>query len=283
MIYKILTRSTPSYKSLIEYILNESKNEKPETFTQNLRSNQIDIERITKEYIENESFRIFRRSDQNYLNHEILSFSDEDSSKVTPELLQSMVQKYITLRGKDGVYFGAVHRNTESVHVHICVSGLKYRTGKSHHIPKDKLKQLKIDLQTYQKEKYPELYNSLPEHGRGRDYMTDRLWYARKKDERNIQKEHIKNTINKCLNKAKTQMEFLQLLQKQNLHYYERKGIPTGIVVDNTKFRFNRLDIDLEHLQLLPTDLTEEQKTFAEIQRIRELREEQKNLSFDRN
>ena len=282
MIYKILTRSNPSYKSLIEYILNETKNEKPEIFTHNLRSDNSNISGLTREYMENESFRIFSRSDQNYLNHEILSFSDEDASKVNPELLQDIVQKYITLRGNEGIYFGAVHRNTESVHVHICVSGLKYRTGKSHHIPRDKLKQLKIELQEYQKEKYPELYNSLPEHSSGRDYVTDRLWYAKHRDERNIQKEQIKNIITACLNKANTQKDFLELLQKQNLHYYERKGIPTGIMIDNTKFRFSRLDIDLVRLKALHLDITEEKQILKEIEAIRQFREQHQDTSIER-
>ena len=282
MIYKILTRSTPSFKSIITYILDESKNKQLEIFSHNIRSDNLNIERLTKEYIENESFRTYRRSDQNYLNHEILSFSDEDTSKVTTELLQDMVQKYISLRGKDGIYFGAVHRNTESIHVHLCVSGLKYRTGKSHHIPRDKLKQLKIELQEYQKEKYPELYNSLPEHGRARDYVTDWLWYAKHRDERNIQKEQIKNIINACLNQAKTQKTFLELLQKQNLHYYERKGIPTGIMIDNTKFRFSRLDIDLLRLKALPLNITEEQQILKEIEAIRKFREEHQDAIIER-
>jgi hypothetical protein len=42
---------------------------------------------------------------------------------------------------------------------------LAYRTGKSFYLPKDKLNELKKELQEYQKEKYPELKHSLPKHG----------------------------------------------------------------------------------------------------------------------
>ncbi len=282
MIYKILTRSNPSYKDLIEYILDETKNKTPEIFTHNLRSDANDIAGLTREFIENESFRRYRRGDQIYMSHEIIAFSDEDQEKITLELIQDMVQKYIQLRGIEGVYFGAVHRNTESVHVQLCVSGLKYRTGMSHHIDRDKLKKLKVDLQAYQKENYPQLYNSLPQHGRNKDYVTDRAWHAKHKEERNRQKEQIKNTITKCLTKAKTQKEFLKLLQHHNLQYYERNGIPTGIMIDNTKFRFSRMDINLEQLHSLPIDLTEEQRALKEIEQLRHARELHHKTTIER-
>ncbi|MDP1725556.1 MAG: relaxase/mobilization nuclease domain-containing protein [Bacteroidota bacterium] len=278
MIYKILTRSTPSFQSLITYISKESKNTEPEIFTHNLRSDGLDIEGLTKEYLVNESFRAFHRSDQKYLNHEILSFHDEDTSKITPELLQDIAQKYIALRGNEGVYYGAVHRDQNHAHIHFAVSGLKYRTGRSHHIPKDKLQELKIELQAYQKEKYPELSKSLPKHGRGKEYLTDRQWYANQKEKRNIQKDDMRDTILSSFEQAKTQNGFLELLRDSGFHHYERKGIAQGIISpDGMKFRFTRLGITPEQFKGLPVDQTEELKALSEIESLRQQHTVSKN------
>lgn len=291
MIYKVLTRSTPSYNGLINYILNENKVPERQIFTHNLRSQNTDIKGLTKEFIENESYRNFNRSDQIYLNHEIISFSGLDSPKITPDILSDIMEKYASLRGPNGVYIGAIHQDKEHIHLHIAVSGLAYRTGKSFYLPKDKLNDLKKELQEYQKEKYPELKHSLPKHGGRKEYLTDREWQANKKEGRNSIKEKITPIIQKALEKSGTQKEFLELLSKQNLHYYERNGIPTGLIVDETKIRFTRLGISKEQLNKLPMDINAEKIALNQIQQIRlerdfksqQVEKPQENLNSSKN
>lgn len=269
MIYKVLTRSTPSYNGLINYILNENKVQEKNVFTHNLRSHPTDIKGLTNEFMINESFRTFHRSDQIYLNHEIISFSALDSPKITPEVLTDIMEKYVSLRGSEGVYLGAIHQDKEHIHLHVAVSGLAYRTGKSFYLPKDKLNELKKELQEYQKEKYPELKHSLPKHGGRKEYLSDREWQANKKEGRNSIKEKIEPLIKEAFGKAGSQKEFLELLTKQNLHHYERNGIATGIIVDETKIRFTRLGISKEEINKLPMDINAEKLVLHQIQQIR--------------
>jgi len=283
-----MTRSTPSYNGLINYILNENKVPDRQIFTHNLRSNNSDIKGLAKEFLMNESFRNFNRSDQIYLNHEIISFSALDSPKITPDILSDIMEKYVSLRGSNGVYLGAIHVDKEHIHLHIAVSGLTYRTGKSFYLPKDKLIELKKELQDYQKEKYPELKHSLPKHGGRKEYLTDREWQANKKEGRNSIKEKITPIVQFAFEKAGTQKEFLDLLSKHNLHYYERNGVPTGLVVDETKIRFTRLGISKEQINKLPMDLTEDKKALKEIEKLRQekenhskMKEEERHLNFE--
>ncbi len=279
-ILKILSRHTPSYKSLIEYILKEGKNEKPEIFTHNLRSDTI--AGYTKEFIENESFRQHSRSDQVYLFHEILSFNAmEDSSKLSPEVIRDISHEYMRLRGQQGVMLGAVHRDKEHVHVHMCVSALKFRTGTSFRLSKGQLRELKVSLQEYHKQKYPEISKSFPNHGSGEAYVKNSQWYALQRGQRNLLKNQINNKVRSCFDKAASQKEFLELLRDENLHHYERGGKPYGIEFEDTKFRFSGL-LEPEQLESLPVDLSEEEKTLAEISSIRERREDKEREEIER-
>jgi hypothetical protein len=279
-ILKILSRHTPSYKSLIEYILQEGKNDKPEIFTHNLRSDAI--AGYTKEFIENESFRQHTRSDQVYLFHEILSFNAmEDASKLSPEVIQNITNEYIRLRGQEGVILGAVHRDKEHVHVHMCVSALKFRTGTSFRLSKNQLRELKVSLQEYHKQKYPEISKSFPQHGNGKAYVKNSPWYALQRQQRNLLKDHINDKVRSCFEKAASQKEFLELLREENLHHYERGGKPYGIDYEDTKFRFSGL-LEPEQFESLPVDLNEEEKALAEISSIREEREDKEREELER-
>lgn len=279
-VVKILSRHNPSYASLINYILKEGKNERPEVITHNLRSNTT--EGYTKEFIENESFRKHSRSDQVYLFHEIISFNaKEDNSKISPETIGDIAQEYIRLRGHEGVMLGAVHRDKEHVHVHMAVSALKFRTGTSFRLSKMELRELKVSLQEYHKQRYPEISKSFPDHGKGKAYLKDAQWYALHKEQRNLLKEQINDKVRSCFERATSQKEFLELLREEDLHHYERNGIAKGIEYEDTKFRFSGM-LEPEQYESLPVDLTEENKALDEIRSIREEREEKDLEGRDR-
>jgi hypothetical protein len=271
-IVKILSRHSPSYGSLIRYILNEGKTDPLEAITHNLRSD--DIESLVKEFAENESFRKQSRSDQVYLFHEIISFNaNEDATALTSAIINDIANEYIRLRGIEGVLLGAVHRDKEHVHVHFCVSALKFRTGTSFGLSKATLRELKIQIQDFHRQKYPEISQSFPQHGIGRPYLKDRTWQATHRAERAELKEQIAGTVRSCFEKATSQKEFLELLRVEDFHYYERDGVPTGIEHDGIKFRFSRL-LEAGQFETLPLDLQEEDKVLADIRSIREQRGE---------
>ncbi len=90
-IVKILARHTPSYASLISYILNEGKIDHSEVFSHNLRAHTI--AGYEQEFIENEAFRKHTRTDQIYLFHEIISFhAHENNEVITKAMIADLVQ-----------------------------------------------------------------------------------------------------------------------------------------------------------------------------------------------
>jgi hypothetical protein len=39
------------------------------------------------------------------------------------EILTDIMEKYVSLRGSNGIYLGAIHQDKEHVHLHVAVSG----------------------------------------------------------------------------------------------------------------------------------------------------------------
>lgn len=203
------------------------------------------------------------------MTHEIISFSNNELPEhFTSETAQRLAHEYFRLRGSDGVMIGAWHRDKSHIHLHVAASGLKYRTGTSFRLSKEKLLELKVSFQEFHAQELG-LTKSICEHGKGKPFVKDREWYALHKDERNLQKEQISQVIKTCLALAGSKRQFYELLRDRNLHYYERNGVPAGIEVDEGKFRFSRFDIDNGRLINLPDGYSEERQTMDEINNIR--------------
>ncbi|MGY3214787.1 relaxase/mobilization nuclease domain-containing protein [Mucilaginibacter sp. HD30] len=274
-IVKILSRHSPSYRSLIAYILKEGKGDEREVYTNNLRG--ADIDAFVSQFMENEAFRRQTRSDQIYLFHEIVSFhAEEDGTAITKETVDNLVAKYMGLRGDTGVMLAAAHRDKDHVHIHFCVSALHYRTGKSFGLNRAQLNQLKTSFQEYHREKFPELTKSHPEHGKGTAYRTHAQWHTHRKQE-------IAGQVQEILNSSASQRAFLERLREAGLHHYERGGRPTGIEYEGQKFRFSRL-LEGTAFEDLPVERSEEDTALAEIRAIREIRRdpEREREGYDR-
>jgi len=260
-IIKVLSRHSPTYSGLINYILNESKVDKDEIYTHNLRS--VDVTGYVREFMENEAFRRQPRSDQIYLFHEIISFhAQETDAVITKDMIDDLVQTYIELRGNTGVMLGAVHRDKEHIHIHFCSSGLHYRTGKSFGLSKAQLHQVKVQFQEYHKARYTELAMSAPKHGRGEQSLSHAEWHRR-------QRQQFNDVVRECFSQARSQQHFLELLRDNNLPHYERSGKPTGIEYDGGKFRFSRL-LEDKQFDSLPVERGAEEQALAEIRAIRQ-------------
>lgn len=269
MIVKILSRHSPSYAGLIRYILKEGKggeDERPEPYLHNFRGHTE--KEWVRELCINEAFRKQQRKGQVYFYHTILSFNELDSDKITKDMLQDITKKFIELRGKDAMYIAAQHRDREHTHIHLLVSGLSYRTGKAFRMTKGEMRELKISLQCYQQEKYG-LEHSLPNHGAGREYLSQKEYGAKSKNSTRYLKAELKQKVDTILLQSNSLQDFISRLQENSLYHYERGNKVYGITVNEKNYRFSSLGVDIEMIKTMKQDLSEEETALGEIGKIR--------------
>lgn len=228
MIIKNLTRKNNSgqlLRYILRYILTKEKQAlsdrtlpKPFLIRKNIRSRTL--EGYIHEFKSVESNRVYKRSDQTALHHTILSWSDKDAMYVTDEMLSDIAKQYIKLRGENNLYLGTVHRDRSHIHIHIAVSATQLN-GKASRVSKEKFAAIKTSLNLYQKEKYPELSHSLPNHGKKFEFKkTADLIQPFFAKSRISKKELLAAQLERIRSSSKSLDEFLHLLQLQNYEPY---------------------------------------------------------------
>ena len=184
MILKNLTRRSGTGQ-LVNYLFKNEKDKKPEpVLKHNLRSRTT--KGWSKEFDRNFELRNNRRKDNIRLHHTIISFSNKDKNHINQGLLKDITKKYIELRGKDNIYLASSHQDKEHIHLHIVMSTIKYLTGESNRLSRQEFKEIKLALDTYQKEKFPELVNSLPNHGKSKSVQLTDQEYGLLNPDRNF-------------------------------------------------------------------------------------------------
>jgi len=281
-IIKVLTRSSAnSYGSLVNYLMREGKGKgggTPILLTHNMRGSTKD--EFIQSFMENESWRKYSRTDAIKMYHEIVSWNKLDAEKMTTEMLLDFAQQYIDSRGRDGQYLISLHEDeNKHPHIHIASSGLKYKTGMAHRLTRTGLSSLKDNIEKFQAMRFPELSFSSPNHSANRGYKSDKEYFLEKrKNERASAKEMLREQVATLHAQATNQQEFLELLRDAGLHHYERNGVPAGIVHEDVKFRFSRMDIPMDTLVV---DQTQEQIALQQIQDIRRRRYEMDRDDMD--
>ena len=95
------------------------------------------------------------------LSHEILSWHKYDSEKLSLEKLKAIGMEYIQQRNPKGIYVMVPHFDKDHIHLHVCASGVEYKSGKTLRLSKADFNKFKKDIQNFQKERFPELAKSV--------------------------------------------------------------------------------------------------------------------------
>jgi hypothetical protein len=167
MIIKVLSRKS-SCSTLLKYIFRYIGNEEKTSTKQfvvrhNVRGNTI--EAYTKEFETNEDNRMHKRKNQPSVYHTILSWHKADAKFLDDAKLRILSKEFINQRGVDNLFVFSLHQDRQHLHLHCCVSATNM-LGKSSSMSKQAFLQLKINMDKFQKDKFPELSHSLPQHGK---------------------------------------------------------------------------------------------------------------------
>lgn len=281
MILKSLTRRSNTLQ-LVNYLFKQEKGERLQpVLKHNLRS--CSLNGWAKEIDANENLRIRKRKDNITLYHTILSFSNRDKEHINKSLLKDISKKYMELRGKDNIFLAASHNDRDHVHLHIIQSGTKYLTGESNRISKKEFHELKLALDAYQKEKYPELVHSLPEHGKSlRLQRTEKEHQLQTREGKLSQKQELLHIMETVYEKSKSLDHFLIQLKSEGYDPYYRGGKLYGIEdTDGRHYRFKTLDYS-DKLDAIQKQAEMEEKELQELSDLRESKRIDREEEYER-
>lgn len=257
MILKTLSRkSVNSSAQLVAYLLRYSLRDKVHVehkedaaliLRHNLRSRSI--KGYIKEFQENEACRLYKRKDSVTLYHNILSFAPDDKDLITDAMLKDIAKKFVELRGKNNIYLAVRHQEKAHKHLHIIVSGVSLNSYSSR-VSKQEFKHIKIELEKYQQEKYPELVHSLIDHDKKNQRSKTEI-IERVKVTRQSEKQKLLVALEKAYTTANSKEDFLNKVKAQKFDVYERNNSLQGIIVDGQKYRFSRLGYDTQKIEAL--------------------------------
>ena len=274
MILKNLSRRS-SIHQLFTYVFEKERKTihhdmKSFVIKHNVRSRSL--KKWVKEFEQNAENRIHKRKDNIKLNHAILSFSPKDSEFINEKVFRDIAKKFIELRGQNNMYVGNVHYDANHLHIHILYSAVEYHTGKSNRISREDFRDLKKSLDEYQRMKYPELENSLPDHNRRKSKKLDRDEYQRQLSKSHqSQKLSLIETLEKVFSKSTSIEEIESKLKAEGHQLYFRNDSIQGIKFNGErKFRFSRLGDYQEKITELSELHSNEKRSLESIQTIRQ-------------
>ena len=231
----------------------------------NLRGQSID-ENLA-EYLFNERFRVNKRTNNTLAHHYILGFARKDQTRATDEKVLDLAREFMRINGNN-IYYAAIHKSTESIHLHCVVSGVEYLTGKSNRISTKVFQERKLELQRIQEQKYPELSESVVGHKRwGERSQEKSKKYER---ERSEEKQVIQSILETAYSSARSLDEFFNAIQLEGHEVYFRNARPTGVkAFGERKYRFSRLGFESDRLNNLNDIKNDIEKELKEINEIR--------------
>lgn len=281
MILKSLTRRNNTGQ-LLKYLFNPNKNEKTEpVLKHNLRTRSQDGWK--KEFEVNNALRIRKRKDNIQIYHTVLSFSNKDKEFINKALLKDISKKYVELRGKENIFLSVSHHDRDHVHLHIIQSATKYLTGESNRISKKEFHELKLALDAYQKEKYPELVHSLPDHGKSLPLQRTEIEHQLQNREGKLShKQQVIQSMETVYEKSKSLDQFLVQLKSEGYNAYYRGGKLYGIEdTDGRHYRFKTLDY-ADKLDSLQKQAEMEEKELQTLSDLRESKSNEREEEYER-
>ena len=167
------------------------------------------------------------------MTHEILSWHKDDAKEITLDKLEDIAREYIQKRNPNGMYVAVPHFDKEHYHVHICASGIEYRTGKTMRLAKQEMQELKQTIQQYQIDKYQKLTKSIVNHGTPKkDFAlpSEKEYQHRQRTGRATDKELVIGMLKTAYKNAVSKNDFYNKLKECGLSTYIRGGRISGII-----------------------------------------------------
>ncbi len=205
---------------------------------------------IAQEFFDNSQL-LSRRSNGNYLYHEIVSISvkKESDREMFKKRLRDISLRYIEARCPRNMVFGCVHEDHEhNLHYHLMVSANERGERTRTRLTKKQFHQLLRDLETHVLTQYPELkQKELINAETQTEKMSVKAGEMYRRTGKLPEREEVKNTLKEAMAQTHSMENFCFFLSERGYGFYTR-GKNFGVLVHHEnsksrKYRFSTLGV----------------------------------------
>lgn len=162
MLIKSMSRKTPSFAQLHDYIMRHTETGPP-LVIHNAPESASDRSGRLKAFFDNDRSMKLRKNGVRVF-HEVLSFHAEDAPALTKDAIRKLTEYYLQLRAPHALAFAEAHFDTANPHVHIMLSANELNSNKRLRVSKREFADIKTAVERLQIELYPNLTKSVCQH-----------------------------------------------------------------------------------------------------------------------
>ncbi|MEZ5016043.1 MAG: relaxase/mobilization nuclease domain-containing protein [Flavipsychrobacter sp.] len=231
---------------------------------------------LVKAFRQQETLRLFPKSNNTLLQHTIISFNKLDNEAVTDKVLLETAHKFCELKNElGGETIIAIFQHLDKGHKHIhCASSTVNNTGYSNVLNPSLFAQLKHELSAHIEHTFPEIQHSTVRHGLAKELSTPEL-IENIKNSRESDKKELLTILENTYKNVTSKEHFLSELDRLGHTHYKR-GDTLGVHFNGKKYRLKKLGFDNEKLDKLQVN-NERNEILNELQTLREQSNEQEH------
>jgi hypothetical protein len=254
----MIVKTTRWKQTNIEYLINYINNDKgvatenKQIFSVFHNICQPNLKNAIEAFKSNDVYRKKRKQGVVFY-HEILSFHNNDKEDLTIDKMENMAYKYIEVRGNNAICFAKPHLDKDNFHIHFCFSGTEYKSQKTLRMDNKTFKQVRLAIERYQMENFPELSNSIVYHKSKEKTLNktkDKEYQQKKRTHKATDKDQVIDILKDHYNIAKSYDEFCHNLSENKFELYYYRDKVSGIFFNKRKYRFNTLGFGADKFAL---------------------------------
>ncbi len=240
-------RTTVAITNVIRYCVKSHKllsEQEPFLVTRFIRDGN-NIQNVITSFETNENHRIHKRKNTNKIYMEIISFHKDDSDKLSLENLRKLAIHYLKQRAPKAIAVCTLHVDQEHIHLHLCLSGIDFASGKAIRISKDRFTEIKQEMERYQ-DRELQLTHSRITHGiKHREVLHE---HGLPTPDTALNKMQIIKLVPALFAKATSIDSWERLLEPYDIQLYHRGGQIAGVQFGKRKYRLRTLGMVKSHV-----------------------------------
>ncbi|MDC0947966.1 relaxase/mobilization nuclease domain-containing protein [Gammaproteobacteria bacterium] len=225
MIVKSMSRKTPSFSQLIEYMSDIDKADERYNIYHNLYSRNASA--MVNEYQHNASFAAKRKNGV-YLYHEVLSFTRAEhlSAAEQKNCMREIAQEYAQRRAENNLIFATLHEDhKDHLHYHFLISSNAVGDAKKTRMSRVQFDRFKKDLEQRVLDRYPQLEQGVVINKKAREQAgkhSNTEAEVKRRTKKPTQKEQFREKLKDVFEQSSDKQDFFDRLEEAQIDIYTR-------------------------------------------------------------